>query len=267
MVRICSVMQLEVACCSFENVNFFLDNIKYNTAFTITPGPQDTGQRDWGDMYKFWVGTNSLMLLIRECCPKQRSSLRNSANSRVKIKNKTKKVLISKYARIFMQSGVKPQKKGYLLQNLRKNSSCSQTLGWQPVFWKSQALNCTSVAPSLLLSLGHSPRLGGVTILVWGSQAVIWGSKAPECSPPWRRACLLYNSVALIDTYSRLDDFKTSSLSSLNCPGSFLPRELQPTLFQMLCRHSKLKSLAKCLQYGGNTKRKKFLKVLQLYER
>ena len=41
-------------------------------------------------------------------------------------------------------------------------------------------------APSLLISSGHSSRLGG-TILVWGAQAVIWGGTDPEC-PPWRRA-------------------------------------------------------------------------------
>ena len=49
---------------------------------------------------------------------------------------------------------------------------------------------CTPVAPSLLIYLGHSPRLGGAqsslgggTIFVWGAQAVIWGSTAPVCPP------------------------------------------------------------------------------------
>ena len=44
----------------------------------------------------------------------------------------------------------------------------------------------TSVAPGLLLCLGHNPRLGG-TILVWGAQAVILGRHDPGI-PPWRRA-------------------------------------------------------------------------------
>ena len=53
---------------------------------------------------------------------------------------------------------------------------------------------CAPVAPSLLISSRHSPRLGG-TIFVWGAQfsfggaqAVIWGGTARVC-PPWRRVC------------------------------------------------------------------------------
>ena len=56
-----------------------------------------------------------------------------------------------------MKSGVSPQK-------LRKYQ-------WQTPIWASI---CTPVAPSLLISSGHSPHLGG-TIFVWGAQAVIWG--------------------------------------------------------------------------------------------
>ena len=55
-------------------------------------------------------------------------------------------------------------------------------------FGESQASNSTPAAPSLLISSGHNPRLGGGTILVWEAQAVIWAGTAPEC-PPWRRAC------------------------------------------------------------------------------
>ena len=57
-----------------------------------------------------------------------------------------------------MKSGVSPQK-------LRKYR-------WQTPIWASI---CTPVAPSLLISSGHSPRLGGSTTFVWGAQAVIWG--------------------------------------------------------------------------------------------
>ena len=68
-----------------------------------------------------------------------------------------------------MQSGVTPQK-------LRKYR-------WQTPIWASL---CTPVAPSLLISSGHSPRLGG-TIFVWGGTNSHLGGMAPEC-PPWRRA-------------------------------------------------------------------------------
>ena len=37
---------------------------------------------------------------------------------------------------------------------------------------------CTPVAPSLLISSGHSPCWGG-TIFTWGAQAVIWGGHGP----------------------------------------------------------------------------------------
>ena len=57
-----------------------------------------------------------------------------------------------------MKSGVSPQK----LQKYR----------WQTPVWASI---CTPVAPSLLIFSGHGPRLGGGTIFVWGTQAVIWG--------------------------------------------------------------------------------------------
>ena len=47
--------------------------------------------------------------------------------------------------------------------------------------WESQTSNCISVAPSLLLSLEHNPRLGG-TVLVWGAPAVIWWAR-PRNAP------------------------------------------------------------------------------------
>ena len=49
-------------------------------------------------------------------------------------------------------------------------------------------LDLRSKAPNLLISSGHSPRLGG-TIFVWGAQAVSWGGTAPV-APPWRRVCI-----------------------------------------------------------------------------
>ena len=50
---------------------------------------------------------------------------------------------------------------------------------------------CTPVAPSLLISSGHKPRLGGTDIVWRGAQPVIWGERprnAPPPPPPWRRA-------------------------------------------------------------------------------
>ena len=75
----------------------------------------------------------------------------------------------------FMKSGVSPPK-------LRKS-------GRKTAIWESQASICTPVAPSLLISSGHSPRLGGGAQFSFGeAQAVIWGDTASEC-PPWHRAC------------------------------------------------------------------------------
>ena len=67
-----------------------------------------------------------------------------------------------------MKSGVSPQK--------------LQKYGRQTRIWEFQASICIPITPSLLISSGHSPRLGG-TIFVWGAQAVIWGAR-PRNAPP-----------------------------------------------------------------------------------
>ena len=64
------------------------------------------------------------------------------------------------------------QKSGFSPQNLQKYQ-------WQTPVWASI---CTPAAPSLEISLGHSPHLGG-TIFVWGKQAVIWGGYGPGMPP------------------------------------------------------------------------------------
>ena len=72
-----------------------------------------------------------------------------------------------------MKSGVSPQK----LQKYR----------WQTPIWASI---CTPVAPSLLISLGHSPRLGGQNFHLGGHNFHLGGASnqlggtAPECPPP-----------------------------------------------------------------------------------
>ena len=65
-----------------------------------------------------------------------------------------------------MKSGVSPQK----LQKYR----------WQTPIWASI---CTPVAPSQLISSGHSPRLGGAQFSFGGTQALIWGGHSPEMPP------------------------------------------------------------------------------------
>ena len=77
-------------------------------------------------------------------------------------------VFIAKYVRNSTNSGVKTKKKKVFIAKSAENGSCLRKLGWWPVFWGSQASNCTPMPPSLLLSLGYNPRLGG-TFLVWGN--------------------------------------------------------------------------------------------------
>ena len=55
---------------------------------------------------------------------------------------------------------------------------------------------CTPVAPGLLISSGHSPRLGG-TIFVWGAQEVIWGGGTARVCPPWRRVWIEKQSFVI----------------------------------------------------------------------
>ena len=65
-----------------------------------------------------------------------------------------------------MKSGVKPKK-------LRKYR-------WQTPIWASI---CTPVAPSLLISSGHSPRFGGGTVFVWGGTSSHLGGHGPGMPP------------------------------------------------------------------------------------
>ena len=98
-----------------------------------------------------------------------------------------KKVFISKYARIFTNSEVKIQKKALHLKKCANFHQLRSKTTKKGLYYKSakktvlahefwgdnqylgslRARTCTSVALSLLLSLGHNFRLGG-TILIWG---------------------------------------------------------------------------------------------------
>ena len=51
---------------------------------------------------------------------------------------------------------------------------------------------CTPVAPSLLISPGHSPRMGGHNFRLGGTSSHLVGT-APVC-PPWRRVCDVVDS-------------------------------------------------------------------------
>ena len=68
------------------------------------------------------------------------------------------------------------QKKGLHPKNVMKSDVSPQ----KTPIWASI---CTPVAPSLLISSGHSPRLGG-TIFVWGGHKQSFGGARPRYAPP-----------------------------------------------------------------------------------
>ena len=80
-------------------------------------------------------------------------------------------------AEIAYLSGFSGQKHVMNVKNVTKSGVSPQKT---PIL----ASSCAPEAPSLLISSGHNPRLGGGTIFVWGAQAVSWGGTAPECPPP-----------------------------------------------------------------------------------
>ena len=72
----------------------------------------------------------------------------------------------------------------------KKKRSSSQNTSRNPVSVNKKHPNwasiCTPEAPSLLISSGENPRLGGHNFRSGGAQAISWGGTAPV-SPPWRR--------------------------------------------------------------------------------
>ena len=99
-----------------------------------------------------------------------RNSNAFSGRKQVISKKKKKKKRKGLHPKNVMKSGVSPQK-------LRKYR-------WQTPIWASI---CTPIAPSLVVSSGHSYRLGG-TIFVWGRHKQSFGGVRPRNAPPWRRA-------------------------------------------------------------------------------
>ena len=125
----------------------------------------------------------------------------NTSNPRVWTK---KKVFISKNARIFTNSGVKPRKKDSLLQNLQKTVLVHE-------FWgKNQYLG--SLRPWAALQWHRACYFLLGTILAWGAQFLFGGTSsdlgdtALEC-PPWRWACCkiteIYRTVPIVFSLKR----------------------------------------------------------------
>ena len=88
-----------------------------------------------------------------------------------------KRGFIAKYARVSTNSGVKTKKKKVFIVKSAKNSSCSEILGDDQNFGGLS----TPMAPSLLLSLGHNPRLGGTNLVWWQKQS--FGVDGPGMPP------------------------------------------------------------------------------------
>ena len=107
------------------------------------------------------------------------------------------------------------QKKGLPPKNVTKTGvSPQKTLIWASI--------CAPKAPSLLISSGHSPRLGG-TIFVWGAQAVSWGGTAPVCpavAPGLGRSRLGKHLISLNSNSSCSTNLFTYAFSSHLVPRS-----------------------------------------------
>ena len=78
-----------------------------------------------------------------------------------------------KFKRFFRPiTGDLQKKKGLHSKNVTKSGVSPRKI----LIWTSI---CAPEAPSLLISLGHSPRLGGGTIFVWGGTSSQLGGTAP----------------------------------------------------------------------------------------
>ena len=99
-----------------------------------------------------------------------------------------KKLFISKNARIFTNSGVKPQKKGLY------NKICKKTVLAHEFWGNNQYLGSLRTRIALQSHRACYFLLG--SILAWGAQAVIWGGgHGPG---------MLYVSSGLLQNYSNL---------------------------------------------------------------
>ena len=141
-----------------------------------------------GHKHFFWGGTKTFFPRIqewrpkkkgfhREICPKIHEFWDEDQNIK-KLKKIKKNVFIAKYA----NSGVKTNKRVFIAKSAKKRFLPTITELMTSI-WESQAPNCTSVAPSQLLSLRHNFRLEGY-ISRLGGQGVIWEGTTPKCPPP-----------------------------------------------------------------------------------
>ena len=100
----------------------------------------------------------------------------------LQFKNLTNSGYRHKILAIFHEFFGEDQKKGLRPKSFMKSAVSPQKLRKIPI-WEFQASICTPIAPSLLISSGHSPRFGGAQF-GWGAQAVIWGGHGPGMPPP-----------------------------------------------------------------------------------
>ena len=101
-------------------------------------------------------------------------NVRISTTSEVetKKKKKKKKVFLPKYTRIFTNPWMRPQRQSVFIAKSTKKHLLPTN---SRVITSILASNCTPIAPSLLISSGHKPRLGGAQFSFGGAQKVIWG--------------------------------------------------------------------------------------------
>ena len=157
--------------------------------FTRGPAP---GLREWGGTNKFWGGTRSLFMWIREGHGVIEIYSRVDQTNKVKTK---KKVFSSKTSTNYgYRLKILAIFYKFLSEDQKKKVFVPKVL-WNPV-WAHQnyentgvlGLNLHSSSPEPVNFFGAQSSLGGAQFLFRGAQAVIWGGTAPEY-PPWRRAC------------------------------------------------------------------------------
>ena len=84
--------------------------------------------------------------------------------------------------RIFMNSGLKPQKQTVFIAKSTKRQLLLMNSGMTTNILGVSGLELQSSSTKSVNSLGHNPRLGG-TILVWGGTSSDLGDTAPRCLP------------------------------------------------------------------------------------
>ena len=138
------------------------------------------GQRNWGGRNKFWGGHEKFIYV------NSRGARGHESGSNEQGKEQKKKVFTetqrdfpaeNRHSNSFsLPKTDELQKNGLHPENFMKS--------WQTPIWASF---CTPVAPILLISWGHSPRLGEHNFRLKGHEQSFGGAR-PRNAPPWRRA-------------------------------------------------------------------------------